>query len=69
MAVGSDEMVDLDFLQDWPGDRSPPRAGGTDFLERSQRAQKTDERAKSIKAGKQPNDHSGKLEARIKFAS
>ena len=63
MAVGSHEMVDLDFLQNRPDERSPSRAGGTDFLERSERAQKSDERAKSIKAGKQPNDRSGKLEA------
>ena len=55
MAVGSDEMVDLEFLQDRTDERSAPRAGGTGFLERGERAKNSDER--QSKAGKTPNEH------------
>ena len=45
MAVGPNEMVDLDFVQDRADGRSAPRAGGTDFLERGERAKDINERA------------------------
>ena len=43
MGVGSDEMVDLEFLQGRTDERSSPRPGGIDFLERSERAKNSDE--------------------------
>ena len=43
MAVGPNEMVDLDFLQDRADGRSAPRAGGIGFLERGERAKDIDE--------------------------
>ena len=46
MAVGSDEMVDLDFLQDRADERSTSRPGGSDFLNRSERAKDSDEQAR-----------------------
>ena len=46
MAVGSDEMVDLEFLQDRADERSTPRPGGSDFLNRSERAKDSDEQAR-----------------------
>ena len=45
MAVGPNEMVDLEFLQDRADGRSAPRAGGIGFLERGERAKDSDERA------------------------
>ena len=45
MGVGSNEMVDLVFLQDRADERSAPRAGGIGFLERGERAKDTEERA------------------------
>ena len=44
MGVGSDEMVDLEFLQNRAGERSPSRAGGISFLERGERAENSEER-------------------------
>ena len=44
MAVGPNEMVDLEFLQDRTDERSAPRAGGIDFIERDERAKNSDER-------------------------
>ena len=38
MGVGSNEMVDLDFLEDRADERPTPRAGGTDFFDRGERA-------------------------------
>ena len=43
MAVGPDEMVDLEFLEDWTDERSKARAGGSGFLERSERAENSEE--------------------------
>ena len=43
MGVGSNEMVDLVFLQDRADERSAPRAGGIGFLERGERAKDIDE--------------------------
>ena len=45
MAVGPNEMVDLEFLQDRADGRSAPRAGGISFLERGERAKDTEEPA------------------------
>ena len=45
MAVGPNEMVDLEFLQDRADGRSAPRAGGNGFFERGERAKDSDERA------------------------
>ena len=45
MAVGPNEMVDLEFLQDRTDGRSAPRAGGIGFLERGERAENSDEQA------------------------
>ena len=42
MGVGSDEMVDLDFLEDRADERSAPRARGISFLERGERAEISD---------------------------
>ena len=42
MAVGSDEMVDLEFLQDRADEQSTSRPGGSDFLKRSERAKNSD---------------------------
>jgi hypothetical protein len=45
MAVGPNEMVDLEFLQDRADGRFAPRARGIGFLERGERAKDSDERA------------------------
>jgi len=44
MAVGPDEMVDLEFLQDRTNQRAAPRPGGIDFVERGESAKNSDER-------------------------
>ena len=43
MAVGSDQMVDLELLQDGTNERPAARATGIGFLERSERAKNIDE--------------------------
>ena len=43
MAVGPDEMVDLEFLKDRTDQRSAPRAGGIGFVERSERPKNGEE--------------------------
>jgi len=43
MAVGPDEMVDLEFLQDRTDGRAAPRPGGIDFVERGESAKISDE--------------------------
>ena len=45
MAVGPDEMVDLEFLQDRADERSAPRASGIGFLERGECAKDSGEGA------------------------
>ena len=45
MAVGPDEMVDLDFLQDRTDERSAPRSGRSDFLNGSEGAKNTNEQS------------------------
>ena len=55
MAVGPDEMVDLEFLQDRADERAAPRAVGIGFLERGERAK--DSEPATSKAGKTPIEY------------
>ena len=61
MAVGPDEMVDLEFLQDRADERAAPRAVGIGFLERGERA-KDSEPVKNLAFRQgQPDLHSSIL--------
>ena len=60
MAVGPDEMVNLEFLQDRADERAAPRPGGSDFVERGEGAKNTHERS-----ARASQDCSGALGASI----
>jgi hypothetical protein len=60
MAVGPDEMVDLEFLKGRTDERFAPGAGGTDFFERGERAKLSSERASDEQSRKVEHDLTGK---------
>ena len=65
MAVGPDQMVDLEFLQDRTDERSAPCAGGTDFFERGERAKHSDERASDEQSRKIEHDLTAKEHRKV----